>query len=69
MSGPFTIAEAKEKNAVGIATGGCWRCIWLSKNQGANNKTQWEMKDLKFIGHRNFCKKHYREEIQGATDF
>ena len=65
MTGPYTVKEAKELNRAGIPTGGCWRCI---RNQGmsgrdAGMRTQWEMTELKFIGHRAFCKKHYEEEL------
>ena len=59
-TGPFTIQEAKVFNSLDIPTGGCWRCI---QNEGPKGKTQWKVAELKFIGHRQFCSKHYYEEL------
>ena len=78
MSGPYTIAEAREKNAMGTATGGCWRCIQNARIEdgvmGRHMKfedvpTQWKAEELRFIGHRQFCLTHYYQELQGERDF
>ena len=76
MSAPWSIRQAKEKNVMGIQTGGCFKCIleaqthWKSGEPGiadTNAKTQWPMKDLRFIQWRQYCWKHYKEEM--APDF
>ncbi|MDE1824367.1 MAG: hypothetical protein KGH74_03640 [Candidatus Micrarchaeota archaeon] len=66
MSEPMTMERARELNALGISTGGCWRCI---QAQGPKGKTQWETASLKFIGHRQFCPEHYIQEYVDARGF
>ena len=67
--------EARLLNEQGVATGGCWRCIQDANNyetrqiSDSRRKTQWKTSELKFIGHRQFCPEHYRQETQGSRDF
>ena len=69
----MTVAQAKERNTLGVQTSGCWRCIQNSTGKGNPGpdkaKTQWPLAEVKFIGHRAFCKIHYWQEIQGDRDF
>ena len=70
--GPFTPEEARALNAEGVQTAGCWRCIEDFRTLNDRKKpvkTQWKTDALKFIGHRNFCPKHFVEEMRGARDF
>lgn len=73
----MTIEDAKTLNQAGIATGGCWRCIAnenLRSNRGPRphserGRTQWRAEELVFIGHRQFCPEHFRQEMEGSRDF